>query len=132
MAQNDTPTPRVLTCTPNGLVNKYPCAKCASATELIAMIALVTYTLQNQGAHDLTDMLESGKCFKCLSNHQMIEGILNAMIEVALANGYFTDVNEFFNTAKCLTCADPALVRGIILKGYCDMMSVQLAAAQPV
>lgn len=121
-----------LTCTPNGLVNKYPCAKCASATELIAMIALVSYTLQNSGSHVLTDMLESGKCFKCLSNHQLLEAILNSMVEFAIDQGYFDDVNEFFNTAKCLTCADPALVRGILLKAYCDMMNTQIAQAQQV
>lgn len=112
-----------LTCTPHGLVDKYPCLKCASKTELLALIALAAYAVNHAGDTTLTDMLNDGACFKCLSDHQMLEAIAAAIIAIAVEYGYFTDVTDALHTAKCLTCEDPALVRGISVKAICEYIN---------
>lgn len=112
-----------LTCTPHGLLNQYPCLKCASKTELLALIALAAYAVNNAGDTTLTDMLNDGACFKCLSDHQMLEAIAAAIIAIAVEYGYFTDANDAIQTAKCLTCEDPAVVRGISVKAICEYIN---------
>lgn len=113
-----------LTCTPDGLVNKYDCTKCLSKTELMAVLALVLYALNNRGSTTLTSMLNDGKCL-CISEHQFWESIVNAFLALAIANGYFDDAADATHTAECLTCANPQTIRGIILANLCEYLNGQ-------
>ena len=114
-----------LTCTPHGLIAEYPCMKCASTSELLAVIGLILYALTHEGDTTLTDMLEEGKCFKCLSDHDMLVASANALLAIAVAYDYFTDAAEALQTAKCLTCSDPAIVKGLIVGTLCEYINDQ-------
>src|SRR5512139_2851278 len=114
-----------LTCTPHGLIAEYPCMKCASTSELLAVIGLILYALTNAGDTTLEDMLEKGKCFKCLSDHDKLVAAANALLGIAVANDYFDDAVDALTTAKCLSCADPGLIKGLIIGTLCDYINDQ-------
>lgn len=125
MARNDTPAPEVggLFCTPTGTVNKYPCMKCASKTEILAIIALTLYAINNQGDTTVKTILEDGECMACLSDKQMMEAIANILLSIAIAYGYFTDAADALQQAKCLTCTDPKIVKGSIVANTCEYVN---------
>lgn len=112
-----------LTCTPDGLINDLHCTKCGSESQLIAILAVTLYALNHAGDYTLINMLNDGACFKCASDKQKFEGIVNAFVELAIANGYFDDYEAVLRAAECLTCTDPGIVKGIITKGVCEYVN---------
>lgn len=111
-----------VTCTPFELVKESPCFQCVSDTELIAAIALLSYALNHSGAHDIKDMIKEGKCFSCLSDHQMLEAITAVLVDMVIADQYFDDAADAMHAAECLSCTDPAIVRGIIVAEMCTLI----------
>lgn len=114
-----------LTCTPHGLVNNYPCLACLSDSQLLTVIAMSLYALTHSGNHTLTSMLASGKCFACLSDHQKLQAIASSLISIAVANDYFTDATDATETAQCLSCTDPAIIKGLIVGELCEYINSQ-------
>lgn len=114
--------PQSLTCTPDGLVNDYPCAKCLSKTELLAALALVLYAINNAGDTNAGNAATDGKCF-CISEHQFLEGIFNSFLEYAIANGSIQDAAAATQSGHCFTCLPPQALRGIILENLCEFLN---------
>lgn len=112
-----------LTCTPNGVINDLTCTKCGSETQLIAVLAVTLYALNHSGDYTLINMLNDGACFKCASDKQKLEGIVNSFVELAIANGYFDDYADVLHAAECLTCTDPGIVKGVIVKAVCEFVN---------
>lgn len=116
-------------CTPNGIVNAYPCVHCASQTQLFAILAVSMYALNHHGDYTLTNMLNDSGCLSCISEKQFWEGVTNSFLGVAIANGYFDDANAAIQAAECLTCTDPKHVKAILLKGICEYVNAQYPLA---
>lgn len=116
---------RGLTCTPHGLMNTYPCFKCLSISQLTAVIALTAYALNHSGDYTLANMIDAGKCFACLSDHQKLEAIAASMVGLAIAYGYFDDGEAVTQAAECLTCLDPSVVKGIVVGEECTLINGQ-------
>lgn len=106
-------------CTPEALVDVYPCLNCASDSQLDMMwMWLWAYFGNYDLPDDIDELQELGKCLKCLSPRQIKQAKL-----LLFAN--FLDVsqlemNEIFDSIKCLPCMQPQQIRAITLALICD------------
>lgn len=106
--------PRI-TLTPGDSLEANPCVCCESEKELLAMLAILLYASNHAGDHTVADMVDDAKCW-CVSDKQMLQSILNVMLQNSIANGFFEDLDEVRDAAKCLFCADPHIIKAIITK----------------
>lgn len=123
-----------LTCTPDGLLSGTvagtPCLLCASDRQLIAALALIMCKLA--GASSRADCTvetlgPDAACFACMDDHQMFAAFVSMMLTYAVFLGYMEADGTLLHDAACLTCADPKLVRAIILQKMCVFIDAQMA-----
>lgn len=113
-----------VTCTPDGLVNSHPCAKCLSQTELLAAFAGILGLLAGRGTFNLTTAVSNAACFRCLNEHQFWEAMVNALWDYTDGLGYIPeDITDLQAAAGCLfKCTDPATIRAVIIDQMCDFL----------
>lgn len=120
MARNDFPTPVVQDCTPNTLMNIYPCMECLTEKELLAVIV---YILTVKGNYDLSEDLDQlmidSACQACLTDKQMLQ-VITAMLAywAGLQNSSMSDIRA---DVKCLLCAEPRKVKGLLVYLICQL-----------
>lgn len=118
---NDYPLPVVMPpCTPDRLAAVSPCVDCMSTPELIKFIAFIIYVLQNRGSTDIDQMIDDGKCLKCMTWREMLNAVAALYLALAVENGYVTDLEDAREKARCLRCVDPKIIYAILLRAICD------------
>lgn len=110
-----------LDCTPEELLNITPCVKCSSNEDLlIAILFILAY--MNSEEDDLQQVLENAKCWKCTSDKQKLEAIVNLLGDVVL--GESVTPEELFAAISCLKCAEPNAIKGAIVQQLCKFFTL--------
>ena len=92
----------------------------------MGFLAITLYALNHGGDYTVEDMVEDAKCWKCLSDQQLLQSIVATMIALAVANGYFDDAQAVIDAANCLICGtEPKTLKAIIAKANCDLVQLQ-------
>ena len=120
MARQDYPTPVVQDCTPNTLLNIYPCMECLTEKELFAVIVyILAYKAGYDLSEDLNDLMSDSACQSCMTDKQMMEAVASMLAYWAGLQS--TSMSEIRADVKCLLCAEPRKVKGLLVYLICQL-----------
>lgn len=112
----------LITCTPNALLSREPCGECLPEREILAILAIMLCKITNQDANatcTVADLADAAKCFTCMSDSDMLRAIAVLVYNYGIDNGYLASATGLRQDSACMLCADPKLVRAIILYYIC-------------
>lgn len=122
-----------ITCTPEALLSGTipieSCLTCGSDRQLMAALALIMCKLAAGSSRADCSVETNGPaaaCFACMDDHQMLAALVSMFLSYTVALGYMEADGTLMQDASCLICADPKLVRAIILQKLCTFMAAQL------
>lgn len=110
-------TSRTLTCTPNVLVNKYPCAKCVPDSELLAA-AVAILCLINNGTCDADSVQADAACMKCTNDHELLVALVTVLYNYGIYTGAITS-GSLWELAGCGICLDPKVLKAALIRQIC-------------
>lgn len=122
-------------CTPAGLLDPEPCGLCLSDTQLMAVIGVLLCAINKElgevSACTPEAMMEKAKCFKCESNHQMLDSLVAIIGNYAEAVGVTGTPGELIESASCMMCSEPKMLKAIALSQLCTLFEFWGSQIQP-
>lgn len=104
------------------------CPECKSKSEVLAALAYTLALIQNAGTVSVSTELTAAKCYRCDSDKQLLDIMLGAFVAYAVNQGYATSMLTVLQNSKCFACAEPKLVKGVIVNNLCQFINDALPA----
>ena len=108
-----------VSCTPNALLNTFPCLQCYSKTELkqvlVMLLAELSESYEMPGSTN--QVMKDSACFTCLSEKQLLQAMVSTLAQQV--GWESTDFNDIKDKIKCLNCANPKQIDAAITYLVC-------------
>lgn len=112
-----------LVCDKDELLKAYPCLKCVSETETLALIAVALCKINAADANaDCSPgtLLSNAACLTCMSEKQMLQAFAALIINSAADSGYIEWGDDLTAEIACMLCLTPRQLLAIILNLICE------------
>lgn len=108
-----------IACSSQDFTSRAPCLSCLSTNQLWG---LLLYTLAAQTDYempgDLGQLMSDSACLNCLTDKQLLEGVVGALAELTLEN---PDIKQIQSELACLNCATPTQLKSAVAFLLCRM-----------
>lgn len=107
-------------CTPNALLDNFPCFQCLSEKELLAVLVLALATGNgNDLSTDLDALMQNSACNACMTDKQMLEAVTALFANYYLTEGF--TIADIRDDIKCLLCVDPKRLKAMLTYLICQL-----------
>lgn len=99
-------------------LSTYPCFRCLSDQQLWLVAGILLCRILSPDPNNectVQELIENSACAHCFSDRQILQIAVALIAEYAADNGRIDSVDDLIQEAVCLNCADPKLVRSIVV-----------------
>lgn len=108
-------------CSAESMVNMYPCLECSSESQLWTLLLwLFAYLFYMED--DIETLKQDSVDTLVMSDKQMLQAAVAIMGSALSLDS--EDIQDIIREAPCLECNEPKLIRGTLLKFWCEFWGV--------